>query len=85
MEKISERELPIFVSEWGGSYQNENTLDFSAARAFSEYLKEKNISWCYWSLCNKPENFRCCVVTECISSESKWCRGRLQGAARRGL
>ena len=52
--------LPIFVSEWGigsGEDAKKGPLDTTAATEFIAYLKQHQISWVNWSLCNKDEDF----------------------------
>ncbi len=65
LEKLIRSGLPIFVSEWGISYgslddkhissSQDSRLSFREASQFLDILKKNNISWCFWSLSNKPE------------------------------
>ncbi len=48
--------LPIFVSEWGTSAADGSGGVFlEEARRWTEFMKERNISWANWSLCDKNE------------------------------
>ncbi|MCD8351983.1 MAG: glycoside hydrolase family 5 protein [Planctomycetaceae bacterium] len=49
---------PIFVSEWGVSTDaNTGKLDIEEGRAFIDYMRQHQLSWVNWSLCNKEEDF----------------------------
>lgn len=48
--------LPIFVSEWGTSRADGSGGVFlEESKAWLDFLEEKGISWCNWSLCDKNE------------------------------
>ncbi|MBQ9562566.1 MAG: glycoside hydrolase family 5 protein [Lachnospiraceae bacterium] len=49
--------FPVFVSEWGIGRKRDESLALSEGRDFVNYLNEKKISWCAWSLCNKEEPY----------------------------
>lgn len=56
LRKAEESGLPVFVSEWGvGRKRGQPAL--SEAREFIDWMNEKGISWCAWSLCNKDETY----------------------------
>lgn len=57
LQKKLDIELPIFVTEWGiNDEENEGgKLHKDKAIAFIEMMKERQISWCNWSLSNKDE------------------------------
>ncbi len=49
--------LPVFVSEWGTSAADGNGGPFlEAAGTWLDFLDERGISWCAWSLCDKGES-----------------------------
>lgn len=52
-----EKQLPVFVSEWGVNTDENGDPALDEAEAFAEYLNAQGISWCAWSLCNKDEVF----------------------------
>lgn len=48
---------PIFISEWGTSAADGNGgVYLDAATQWLSFLKERNMSWCNWSLCDKSES-----------------------------
>ncbi len=48
--------LPVFVSEWGTSRADGSGGVFlEESRVWLDYLEERGISWCNWSLCDKDE------------------------------
>ena len=47
--------IPVIVSEWGFSNTNGNIYT-GQVDYFVKTMKEKNISWCNWSLSNKDED-----------------------------
>lgn len=48
--------LPIFVSEWGTSRADGSGGVFpQESKVWLDFLAERNISWCGWSLCDKNE------------------------------
>ena len=65
LKKLLDRGLPIFVSEWGIDYgelddtritsDHDDRLNFQAAEEYAAFLRENDVSWCYWSLSNKEE------------------------------
>ncbi len=51
-----ENNTPIFVTEWGLSYDTGTALvNYDRAIVFLDFLNDNNISWVNWSLCNKDE------------------------------
>ncbi len=52
-----EKNLPVFVSEWGINEDENGAPALDDGEAFAEYLSENGISNCVWSLCNKDEVF----------------------------
>ena len=57
LEDKLDTELPIFVTEWGIT-DEENVggkMYKDKANAFIDMMKERGISWCNWSLSNKDE------------------------------
>ena len=47
--------IPVIVSEWG--IENPNGKIYTEqVETFVKTMKEKNISWCNWSLSNKDED-----------------------------
>ena len=55
LQNAVDNHLPVFVSEWGIGKDNSGGPALSAGQTFVDYLNEKGISWCLWSLCNKDE------------------------------
>ena len=48
--------IPIFVSEWGTSSADGNGGVFTdETNRWLNYMADKKISWCNWSLCDKNE------------------------------
>lgn len=48
--------LPLFVSEWGTSRADGGGGVFlQESRAWLDFLENRGISWCNWSLCDKDE------------------------------
>lgn len=48
--------LPVFVSEWGTSRADGSGGVFlEEAKIWLDFLDARGISWCNWSLCDKPE------------------------------
>jgi aryl-phospho-beta-D-glucosidase BglC (GH1 family) len=51
-----ERNIPVFISEWGLSYEeNTKSIDYGKAREFISFLNKNGVGWVNWSLCNKDE------------------------------
>lgn len=51
------KSIPIFVSEWGVSDASGNGgVYLEEAKKWVEFMKENNISWANWSLCDKDES-----------------------------
>lgn len=49
--------LPIFATEWGTTDASGNgAVDKASSNEWLSYLEKQQISWCNWSLCNKPES-----------------------------
>lgn len=49
--------IPIFVSEWGTSAASGNGgVYLDEAKKWVDFMKENNISWANWSLCDKNES-----------------------------
>ena len=49
--------LPIFVSEWGTSAADGNGgVYLEESQKWIDFMNEKNISWCNWSLSDKNES-----------------------------
>jgi endoglucanase len=49
--------LPVFVSEWGTSRADGGGGVFSAeTETWLDFLNQRGISWCNWSLCDKNES-----------------------------
>lgn len=48
--------LPIFISEWGTSRADGSGGVFlEESAAWLDFLEERGLSWCNWSLCDKAE------------------------------
>lgn len=54
--RFFEKRLPVFVTEWGISSENDRD-HFGIARQFIDFLERYGISWANWSLCNKDESY----------------------------
>lgn len=49
--------IPVFVSEWGTSDASGSGGVFeNESRLWLDFMKNNNISWCNWSLCDKSES-----------------------------
>ena len=60
MKEISEaleQGLPVFVSEWGLDSYEVTEEHLTETKNFLDFLKQKQISWVNWSLCNKDEGY----------------------------
>ena len=57
LQSALEGGLPVIVSEWGIGADADGSPALDEGRKFADYLNEKGISWCVWSLCNKDEVF----------------------------
>jgi len=56
LRKAKDARFPVFVSEWGFSYEKDGkTLNEKAAKRFLDYLNVHHVSWVNWSLSNKEE------------------------------
>ena len=66
LESVVAQGIPVFVSEWGtsaeeeavlksGEYDNEAVTYQENAKPFIDYMKEHRISWTAWALGNKEE------------------------------
>lgn len=56
LRKAKNARFPVFVSEWGFSYEKDGkTRNQKAAKRFLDYLNTHHISWVNWSLSNKEE------------------------------
>ena len=48
--------LPVFISEWGTSRADGSGGVFlEESRVWLDFLDQRGISWCNWSLCDKDE------------------------------
>ena len=67
LEEKLDTKLPIFVTEWGISDEENEGGKLYKERAieFIDMMKERGISWCNWSLCNKDEIYSM-LKPECI-------------------
>lgn len=74
IEDATDENLPIFVTEWGISYgelddehidsPKDSNLNFDKAWGFVDYMEEHELSWCGWSLSNKPEAYSA-ILPQC--------------------
>ncbi len=56
LKKALDSNLPVFVSEWGTTYADGNGgVDLDESKKWVEFMKENNLSWTNWSLCDKDE------------------------------
>ena len=57
LKQALNQRLPIFVSEWGTPTADGNgSVDLEESRKWTDFMKENNISWTNWSLCDKNES-----------------------------
>lgn len=56
-DHCEEKNIPIFVSEWGINYGVDGKAALSQGEAFAKVLNRRGISWVAWSLSNKNEVF----------------------------
>lgn len=62
---------PIFVSEWGTSdASGTGGVYIESSDQWLEYMKDRRISWCNWSLCDKDETSAALVPG--APSDSSW-------------
>ena len=65
------RGLPIFVSEWGTSRADGSGGVFlEESKVWLDFLDERGISWCNWSLCDKNETSA--ALRPGVSPEKSW-------------
>jgi endoglucanase len=63
--------LPIFVSEYGGSEASgDGILDIKEWNTWIEWMNDRNISWCTWSISDKREI--CSVLIPGASAKGGW-------------
>ena len=56
IDAVRAKGLPVFVSEWGTSRADGSGGVFLAESAqWLDFLAQRGISWCNWSLCDKGE------------------------------
>ena len=56
MDRALSDGLPLFVSEWGTSRADgSGGVFFEESERWLEFLDQRGISWCNWSLCDKNE------------------------------
>ena len=56
-QRIADCGLPVFVTEWGTSAADGNGGVFlEEAQRWTDFMRERNISWANWSLCDKSES-----------------------------
>ncbi|MBO4897624.1 MAG: cellulase family glycosylhydrolase [Clostridia bacterium] len=56
-QRIADCGLPVFVTEWGTSAADGNGgVYLSEAQKWIDFMRERNISWANWSLCDKNES-----------------------------
>ena len=56
-QRIADCSLPVFVTEWGTSAADGNGgVYLSEAQKWIDFMRERNISWANWSLCDKNES-----------------------------
>lgn len=55
-QRIADCGLPVFVTEWGTSAADGNGGVYTEeAQRWIDFMRERNISWANWSLCDKNE------------------------------
>lgn len=56
IDSVLAQGLPVFVSEWGTSRADGSGGVFlDESKVWLDFLDERGISWCNWSLCDKAE------------------------------
>lgn len=80
LEKLLEKGLPIFVSEWGVSQGEDDPeaseqaftgeYDMEHAQPFLDLMKKHNVSWTAWALSNKDEEHS--LIKEDCEKLSGW-------------
>ena len=56
-QRIADCGLPVFVTEWGTSAADGNGgVYLQEAKKWLDFMRERNISWANWSLCDKNES-----------------------------
>lgn len=58
LNKAREGDLAVFVSEWSiGKEKGRDYHDVIEGYDFLEYMRQHQISWAYWALCNKDRDY----------------------------
>lgn len=65
LREAVDRQLPVFVSEWGMGNDDRQT-----GAEFLDYLNDEGISWCAWSLCNKDEVYS--LIRADVTTYGNW-------------
>ena len=56
LKQALDNKLPVFVSEWGTPTADGNGgVDLDESKKWVNFMKDNNISWTNWSLCDKNE------------------------------
>ena len=73
--------LPIFVSEWGTSRADgSGGVFWEESNTWLDFLEERGISWCNWSLCDKDETSA--ALKPGTSPEKVWTEEDLTGSGK---
>ena len=73
--------LPIFVSEWGASRADGSGGVFlEESKVWLDFLDERGISWCSWSLCDKAETSA--ALRPGVSATGPWTEADLSDSGR---
>jgi endoglucanase len=63
--------IPLFISEYGISESSGNgIIDLNETNLWVNFMEEKNLSWCNWSVANKDETSA--ILLSSTSSISGW-------------
>ncbi len=58
LHNAQEAGLAVFVSEWGiSTEEGRESHDVDEGVAFMEFMRQHNIGWAYWALCNADRNY----------------------------
>lgn len=69
--------LPIFVSECAGmEASGDGPLDLTAWRAYVDWMQERGLSWCVWSVSDKVET--CSMLIPGASATGNWSEDELK-------
>jgi endoglucanase len=68
--------MPLIVTEWGVGEANGNgNFNLERTEAWVKWLEDNKISWCNWSICDKPET--CSALKTGANPNGNWTKEQL--------